>query len=219
MRVWCVIGLVCALGVALGAGPAEARAKRGVTSKSATVKSATVKSAAAATIRRPLRLTPPGRALKSGTHRKARSKAAHRHGYRSNAVRHALRRANPRATTGYASPADAIRLGLTALQLRLVHRAIVEEPLHPKPVVTEAVARPPVAGARTGAPPPAGPPAAPAAEVTVGGPLPQGVALRELPRRAVEAAPRIESYRYAIVGDRVLLVDPDSGVVAAELRP
>jgi hypothetical protein len=40
-----------------------------------------------------------------------------------------------------------------------------------------------------------------------------------MPRRALEAVPEIRPYRYAFVGDRILLVDAATGIVVAAIKP
>ena len=55
-------------------------------------------------------------------------------------------------------------------------------------------------------------------ELVVGAQLPSTVTLHQIPLRAVEAVPEIVPYRYAFVGDRVLLVDPVTGIVVAAIK-
>jgi hypothetical protein len=54
-------------------------------------------------------------------------------------------------------------------------------------------------------------------ELVVGARVPRNVPLYDIPASAVAAAPTIGQYRYALIGDRVYLVDPDDGVVVTEL--
>jgi hypothetical protein len=55
----------------------------------------------------------------------------------------------------------------------------------------------------------------PAAELTIGSRLPRTVPLYALP--ASIGAPAVRSYRYAVVDDRVFLVDPVSELIVSEL--
>lgn len=65
---------------------------------------------------------------------------------------------------------------------------------------------------------PAGYAAAPATVTyTVGSVLPSSVALAPVPQTVAAQIPLTRGYRYAIVGDRVLLVDPSTGMVVADV--
>ena len=63
---------------------------------------------------------------------------------------------------------------------------------------------------------------APLAPVTVhyriGAPLPQSIPIYDMPPRIAATIPSVRGYRYAMIDDRVLVVDPSSGVVVAELH-
>lgn len=54
-------------------------------------------------------------------------------------------------------------------------------------------------------------------ELVVGARVPRSVPLYDPPASAITAAPAIGQYRYALIEDRVYLVDPNDGVVVAEL--
>lgn len=118
------------------------------------------------------------------------------------------------------SPEPASLVALTPLQRDTIYRTIVEAPLRPRAVATERV--PPAAAAAAAPPPPVAvvapdlPSAAPA-EFTVGTRLPAAVSLHAIPPGAVAAVPAVGRYRYAFIGDRVLLVDPDTGIVVAAI--
>jgi hypothetical protein len=55
-------------------------------------------------------------------------------------------------------------------------------------------------------------------EAVVGAQLPPTVPLLRLPLSAVQAVPAIGAYRYAFVGQRVLLVDPATSIVIAAIN-
>jgi len=57
------------------------------------------------------------------------------------------------------------------------------------------------------------------ARYTVGSVLPAGVAVTPLPATAAVRVPVVQPYSYATVGDRVLLVDPASNTVVADITP
>lgn len=109
-------------------------------------------------------------------------------------------------------------IALTPVQRAAIYRSIAEVPLLPNLVLTESIrGAPPV---RLGLPTAAEPrPSALDArpEYPVGSRLPETVRLHPLPPRAVDAVPAIEPYQYAFVGDRILLVEPTTGIVAAAL--
>ena len=110
---------------------------------------------------------------------------------------------------------------LTKDQKDSIYRVIADIPLKPRSVTTERVlppqmnvpnsARPPVELKRI-------PGVAEPAPV-VGAPVPPSVTLYEMPLRAAEAVPEIGTYRYAFVGERVLLVDPATHIVVAAINP
>lgn len=51
----------------------------------------------------------------------------------------------------------------------------------------------------------------------VGSRLPADIRLVELPQTVIERVPAISSYAYAMVDDRVLLVDPQTGIIVSDL--
>ena len=53
----------------------------------------------------------------------------------------------------------------------------------------------------------------------VGGRVPAVTRLAPLPPAAIAEVPAIRSYRYVTIGNRVLLVDPDTGIIVAEVTP
>lgn len=138
-------------------------------------------------------------------------------------------------------------LELTEAERAVVYRTIVERPVQRNVVVTEPAPRVPVVSERfvTRAPAPlvtaepddddddivVVPPAhrrvvteatgvaAPSerVELVVGARVPRNMPLYDIPAFAAAAAPTIGQYRYALIEDRVYLVDPDDGVIVAEL--
>jgi hypothetical protein len=139
---------------------------------------------------------------------------------KSYAIAPGRRPAAPPAPVSVSAPAAAAAFALTQAQKSAIYRAIAEMPLQPKPVITEHLSQPlanaPDSGpATSGAAPPPVTETAPA----VGEPVAPTVPLHPLPPGAVAAAPQIESYRYAFIGERVLLVDPATGLVVAAIAP
>ena len=53
----------------------------------------------------------------------------------------------------------------------------------------------------------------------VGGRVPMATRLAPLPPALIADVPAIRSYRYVTIGARVLLVDPDTGVIVADVTP
>jgi hypothetical protein len=143
-----------------------------------------------------------------------------------------------RTTTGVApaetvvalSPAQRSVIYRTILEERAVPRTVITRPLLPAPfaplapatreVVTEQViTRPsgvvvdpvetePVVTRRV----------VPAPQVVVGARVPATVPLYALPDTIVRQVPAARSYQYAVVDDRVFLVDPETSLITAELN-
>jgi hypothetical protein len=84
----------------------------------------------------------------------------------------------------------------------IVREKIVTEPVVPAPVVRERVVT-----------------TAPAADYAygVGTRVSDAYALAPLPRATVAAVPAVRSYRYMVINRRLLLVDPATGIVVADL--
>ena len=51
----------------------------------------------------------------------------------------------------------------------------------------------------------------------IGTRLPASVPLYAMPASAAAAAPSLEAYNYALIGDRIYLVDPRDGIVVGML--
>ena len=79
---------------------------------------------------------------------------------------------------------------LTPVQRRTIYRTIVRERVEP---------------------------ARPTIEYRVGARLPESVRLYSVPREIAVEVPSIRSYKYMVVNDRVVLVDPVTSEVVAEL--
>lgn len=191
---------------------------------------------------KPLKLTPGSRAIKRAAARPGGVAAPARQAVRPAAFKPKAGIASPRAVRWTARgkrglrPREPVRamlpeaapvaeVALTLLQRATIYRAIVERPIEPNPVPTERI-RGPVAAA-----PPVPPPISqdvipenlePAAtggiEPAIGSPVPPSVPLHRIPPEAVAAVPGIERYRYAFVGQSVLLVDPETGMVVAAVN-
>jgi hypothetical protein len=84
----------------------------------------------------------------------------------------------------------------------IVRERIVTETVAPAaPVVQERVVRGPVV----------------AADYTVGSRVTDAYALAPMPRAVVETVPSVRSYRYMVINNRLLLVDPVTMVVVADV--
>ena len=140
----------------------------------------------------------------------------------------------PRTTT----LVTADPLDLTPDQRTFVYRTLVQQPLQPAPVVTERIVPAPfprpyvttepvvttaprvitvpqttgvgtvIANDRVTR---TGP------EIMIGTRLPASVPLYAMPASAAAAAPSLEAYNYALIGDRIYLVDPRDGIVVGML--
>jgi hypothetical protein len=82
----------------------------------------------------------------------------------------------------------------------IVRERIVTETMAPAPVVEERVVR-----------------GAVAADYVVGSRVSDAYALAPLPRAVVNTVPAVRSYRYMVVNNRLLLVDPATGFVVADV--
>ncbi|MBS0534998.1 MAG: DUF1236 domain-containing protein [Proteobacteria bacterium] len=96
----------------------------------------------------------------------------------------------PQATTGTAVVAAPARVELTPVQRQTVYRTIIRE---------RAV------------------PAQPTVEYRVGTRVPEATQLYAVPQDVVAEVPAVRSYKYMVVNNRVLLVDPATSEVVAEL--
>jgi hypothetical protein len=83
----------------------------------------------------------------------------------------------------------------------IVRERIVTETVAPAPVLQERVVREPVV----------------AADYVVGSRVTDAYALAPLPRAVVETVPSVRSYRYMVINNRLLLVDPVTMVVVADV--
>ena len=109
----------------------------------------------------------------------------------------------------------------------IVHERIVTEPIAPAPVVRERVVAPLDAYAYgddyDGAPPArrwvVEPDAYSANAYAVGTRVPPRTQVVPLPPAVVAQVPAVRSYSYVRVAGRVLLIDPDTGVVVADVTP
>src|SRR5712691_7094021 len=82
----------------------------------------------------------------------------------------------------------------------IVRERIVTETLAPAPVLEERVVR-----------------GAVAADYVVGSRVSDAYALAPLPRAVVSTVPAVRSYRYMVINNRLLLVDPATGLVVADM--
>lgn len=144
------------------------------------------------------------------------------------------------ATTTYVS-ADPV--DLTQDQRTIVYRTLVQQPIQPAPVVTERYLTSPVARPYVTTEPVVTAPQyeqrvitvpsttgsgygyvtdapggyVPSTEIVIGSRIPASVPLYAMPAETIAAVPSMAAYRYALIGNRVYLVDPRDGIVSAML--
>jgi hypothetical protein len=87
---------------------------------------------------------------------------------------------------------------------------MVRERTAPAPVVRERIAPAPVVRERIA-------PAGSAYAYAVGSRVVDADALAPLPQAVVSSVPAVRSYRYMVINNRLLLVDPATGIVVAEV--
>ena len=105
-------------------------------------------------------------------------------------------------------------LALTPAQRTTIYRTIIPQGRGRGPIVRERIvtetAPAPVARERVVTPPAV-------ADYTVGSRVSDAYALAPLPQTVVTSVPAVRSYRYTVVNNRLLLVDPATGQVVAEV--
>jgi hypothetical protein len=128
----------------------------------------------------------------------------------------------PRA---YEPVVTAAPLALTPAQRTTIYRTIIPQgrgrgPIVREQIVTESVAPAPVVRERI-APAPVGrervAPAGSAYAYAVGSRVGDAYALAPMPQAVVSTVPAVRSYRYMVINNRLLLVDPATGLVVAEM--
>ena len=108
-------------------------------------------------------------------------------------------------------------LSLTPAQRTTVYRTIVPQkngraPIVHERVVTETVGRPPaVATERVVRP-------APQVQYVIGDRVPAGVELEAVPETLAVDVPSVRGYKYMTINGRLLLVDPVTSTVVAEVQ-
>ena len=107
-------------------------------------------------------------------------------------------------------------LALTPAQRTTIYRTIIPQgrgrgPIVRERIVTETVAPAPVVRERSVNPPPA------SAYAAVGSRVSDAYALAPMPQSVVATVPAARSYRYTVINNRLLLVDPATGIVVAEV--
>jgi hypothetical protein len=125
----------------------------------------------------------------------------------------------------YEPAVSAPPLALTPAQRTTIYRTIIPQgrgrgPIVRERIVTESVAPAPVARERI-VNPPAGPAYAPAGSAyayAVGSRVGDAYALAPMPQSVVATVPAVRSYRYMVINNRLLLVDPATGIVVAEVN-
>ena len=124
----------------------------------------------------------------------------------------------PRAyeAPAYAPVVSAPPLALTPAQRTTIYRTIIPQgrgrgPIVRERIVTELVAPAPVARERIA-------PAASAYAYAVGSRVADASALAPMPQAVASTVPAVRSYRYMVINNRLLLVDPATGIVVAEVN-
>jgi hypothetical protein len=115
----------------------------------------------------------------------------------------------------YRPAATAAPLALTPAQRTTIYRTIIPQgrgrgPIVRERIVTESVAPAPVVRERV-APPGS------AYAYAVGSRVADAGALAPMPQAVVATVPSLRSYRYMLINNRLLLVDPATGIVVAEV--
>jgi hypothetical protein len=124
---------------------------------------------------------------------------------------------SPRSTYdayAYEPAVTGAPLALTPAQRTTIYRTIIPQgkgrgPIVRERIVTETVAPAPTVRERVVT--------QPAAEYTVGSRVSDAYALAPLPQAVVTTVPAARSYRYMVINNRLLLVDPATGVVVADV--
>jgi hypothetical protein len=93
---------------------------------------------------------------------------------------------------------------------RIAPAPVVRERIAPAPVVRERIAPAPVVRERIA-------PAGSAYAYAVGSRVADADALAPMPQAVVSSVPAVRSYRYMVINNRLLLVDPATGIVMAEV--
>jgi len=124
----------------------------------------------------------------------------------------------PRAyeAPAYAPVVSAPPLALTPAQRTTIYRTIIPQgrgrgPIVRERIVTESVAPAPVARERIA-------PAPSAYAYAVGSRVADASALAPMPQAVASTVPAVRSYRYMVINNRLLLVDPATGIVVAEVN-
>jgi hypothetical protein len=116
----------------------------------------------------------------------------------------------------YEPAVSAPPLALTPAQRTTIYRTIIPQgrgrgPIVRERIVTESVAPAPVARERI-VNPPAG------SGYAVGSRVGDAYALAPMPQAVAATVPAVRSYRYMVINNRLLLVDPATGIVVAEVN-
>jgi hypothetical protein len=106
-------------------------------------------------------------------------------------------------------------LALTPAQRTTIYRTIIPQgrgrgPIVKERIVSESVAPAPVVGERVVTQPAV-------ADYTVGTRVRDAYALAPMPQAVVATVPNVRSYRYMVINNRLLLVDPATGYVVADM--
>ena len=124
----------------------------------------------------------------------------------------------PRAyeAPAYAPVVSAPPLALTPAQRTTIYRTIIPQgrgrgPIVRERIVTESVAPAPVASERIA-------PAPSAYAYAVGSRVADASALAPMPQAVASTVSAVRSYRYMVINHRLLLVDPATGIVVAEVN-
>src|SRR5215470_2946281 len=108
-------------------------------------------------------------------------------------------------------------LALTPAQRTTIYRTIIPQGRGRGPIVRERIVTEPVAPAPVVRERIVNPPAGSAYAYTVGSRVGDAYALAPMPQAVVSTVPAVRSYRYMVINNRLLLVDPATGIVVAEV--
>ena len=103
----------------------------------------------------------------------------------------------------YEPAVSAPPLALTPAQRTTIYRTIIPQGRGREPIVRERIVNPPAASAYA---------------YSVGSRVGDAYALAPMPRAVAATVPAVRPYRYMVINNRLLLVDPATGIVVAEVN-
>jgi len=110
----------------------------------------------------------------------------------------------------YEPAVNAPPLALTPAQRTTIYRTIIPQGRGRGPIVRERIVNPPAGSGYA--------PAGSAYAYAVGSRVGDAYALAPMPQSVAARVPAVRSYRYMVINNRLLLVDPATGIVVAEVN-